>query len=316
MTMSLWLPALAGRQALKPLLILAAIAPVAGDTGQDCQEAQALARQTYEQRRYDQSALYFARAVTACGATAPLLLALGQAHLLAQHPADAIAALDRIPVDDADYLQVLKVKAKALYLLRRDPEAEAVLKRAAARAPTDAEIPYDLGRIYYQQGRHKEAAESLRRATELDARAYKAWDGLGLATEALGDVAQAQQHYLKALALVHKDHPRYDVVYANFADLLIKLGNYQRAFDLAAEAAQRNPAEARNFFLAGKALVQAGRSDLSLRWFEQAIALNADYPEPHYLLWQAYRKLGREADAERAMKSFQAASARAPKERR
>jgi tetratricopeptide (TPR) repeat protein len=285
-------------------------------TGQDCQEAQALARQTYEARRYDQSALYFARAVTACGPRPPLLLALGQAHLLAQHPADAVTALDRIPVDAPDYVPALKVKAKALYLLRRDSDAEAALKRAAARAPADAEIPYDLGRMHYQQGRHKEAAEFLRRATELDERSYKAWDNLGLAAEALGDVAQAQQHYLKALALVHKDQPRYDVVYANFADLLLKLGNYQRAFDLAAEAAQRNPGEARNFFLAGKALVQLGRSDLSLRWFEQAIALNADYPEPHYLLSQAYRKLGRDADAERALKSFEAASARAPRERR
>src|SRR5687768_8960491 len=111
--MSVWLPALAGRQALKPLLILAAIALVAGDTGQDCQEAQALARQTYEERRYDQSALYFARAVTSCGPSAPLLLALGQAHLLAQHPADAVAALDRIPTGDYDYVPALKVKAKA-----------------------------------------------------------------------------------------------------------------------------------------------------------------------------------------------------------
>jgi Flp pilus assembly protein TadD len=115
---------------------------------------------------------------------------------------------------------------------------------------------------------------------------------------------------------VYKDHPEYDVVYANFADLLIKLGNFQRAFDLAAEAAERNPDEPRNLFLAGKALVQVGRSDLSVRWFEQAIALNADYPEPHYLLSQAYRKLGRLADAERELKSFQAAAARAPRERR
>jgi tetratricopeptide (TPR) repeat protein len=285
-------------------------------TGQDCQEAQALARQTYEARRYDQSALYFARAVTACGASAPLLLALGQAQLLAQHPADAVTALDRIPLDDPNYVPALKVKAKALYLLRRDPDAEETLKRAAVRAPADAEIPYDLGRIYYQTGRHQAAAESLRRATELDPRAYKAWDNLGLATEALGDVAQAQQHYLKALALVHKDYPRYDVVYANFADLLIKLGSYQRAFDLAAEAAQRNPDEPRNFFLGGKALVQLGRDDVSVRWFEQAIALNADYPEPHYVLSQVYRRLGRDADAARALKSFQAASARAPKDRR
>jgi tetratricopeptide (TPR) repeat protein len=298
-----------------PVFVLAT-ALGAGAPGQDCQEAQALARQTYEQRRYDQSALYFARAVTACGASGPLLLALGQAHLLAQHPADAVTALDRIAVEDPDYVPALKVKAKALYLLRRDPDAEDALKRAAARAPTDAEIPYDLGRIYYQLGRHQAAADSFRRATQLDPRAYKAWDNLGLATEALGDTAQAQQHYLKALALVHKDHPRYDVVYANFADLLIKLGNHQRAFDLAAEAAQRNPEDPRNFFLAGKALVQLGRGDVSVRWFEQAIALNPDYPEPHYVLAQVYRRLGRDADAARALKSFQAASARAPKERR
>ena len=254
--------------------------------------------------------------MTVCGPSGPLLLALGQAHLLAQHPADAVSTLDRIRAEDPDYVQALKVKAKALYLLHRDPDAEETLKRAAARAPADAEIPYDLGRIYYQLGRHTEAAALLRRATELDERAYKAWDNLGLATEALGDVAQAQQHYLKALALVYKDHPRYDVVYANFADLMIKLGNYQRAFDLAAEAAQRNPDEARNFFLAGKALVMLERSDVSVRWFEQAIALNTEYPEPYYQLAQAYRRLGRQADAERALKSFQVASARAPKDRR
>lgn len=293
------------------VVLLAVLAP-----GQDCQEAQTLARQHYEARRYDQSALYFARAVTACGASAPLLLALGQAHLLAQHPADALIALDRIAIDDPNHIPALKVKAKALYLLGRDPEAEAALKHAAARAPADAEIPYDLGRIYYQAGRHAEAAEQFRRAIGLDPGAYKAWDNLGLATEALGDPAQAQQHYLKALALVYKGHPRYDVVYANFADLLIKLGQSQRAFDLAVEAAQRNPDEPRNFFLAGKALVQLGRGDVSVRWLEQAIALNPDYPEPHYVLSQVYRRLGRDADAARALKSFQAASARAPRKRR
>lgn len=284
--------------------------------GQDCQQAQTLGRQAYNDRHYDQAATQFAHALTACGASAPLLLALAQAQLLAERPADALASLDRIQSETPEYVAALKVKAKALYLLARDAEAEDTLKRAAGRAPKDPEIPYSLGRIYYHQSRHAEAAEMFRRATALDAQDYKAWDNLGLASEALGDVAQAQQHYLKAISLVYKDHPEYDVVYANFADLLIKLGNFQRAFDLAAEAAQRNPGEPRNFFLAGKALVQAGRSDLSVRWFEQAIKLDSDYPEPHYLLSQAFRKLGRVADADRELTSFQAAAARAPKERR
>jgi tetratricopeptide (TPR) repeat protein len=284
--------------------------------GQDCQQAQTLARQAYDERRYDQAATHFAHAVTACGESAPLLLALGQAQLLAQRPADALASLDRIQTEKPEYVPALKVKAKALYLLARDADAEDTLKRASARAPKDAEIPYSLGRIYYQQSRHAEAAEMFRRATAMDPSDYKAWDNLGLASEALGDVAQAQQHYLKSISLVYKDHPEYDVVYANFADLLIKLGNFQRAFDLAAEAAQRNTGEPRNFFLAGKALVQAGRSDLSVRWFEQAIKLDPDYPQPHYLLSQAFRKLGRLMDADRELKSFEAATARAPKERR
>jgi len=284
--------------------------------GQDCQQAQRLARKAYDERRYDQAAAHFTDAVTACGPSAPLLLALGQAQLLAQRPADTLKSLDRIRSDSPEYVPSLKVKAKALYLLARDADAEDTLKRASARAPNDAEIPYSLGRIYYQQSRHAEAAEMFRRATAIDARDYKSWDNLGLASEALGDVAQAQQHYLKAISLVYKDHPEYDVVYANFADLLIKQGNFQRAFDLAAEAAQRNPGEPRNFFLAGKALVQAGRTDLSIRWFEQAIRLDSDYPEPHYLLSQAFRKLGRVADADRELKSFQAAAARAPRERR
>jgi len=284
--------------------------------GQDCQQEQSAGRNAYQARQYEQGAQHFNRALQACGASAPLLLALGQAQLLAQHPADALATLDRVREKDDEYVPALKVKAKALYLLHRDPEAEDSLERAAARAPADAEIPYDLGRIYYQQSRHTEAAAQFRKATALDPLAYKAWDNLGLASEALGDVGEARRHYLKALSLVYKDHPTYDVVYANFAELLIKLGNAQRAFDLAAEAAQRNPGERRNVFLAGKALALLGRSDLSVKWFQQAIALDPDYPEPHYQLSQAYRKLGRSEDADGELQAFQAASARAPKERR
>jgi tetratricopeptide (TPR) repeat protein len=284
--------------------------------GQDCQQAQTAARRAYEARRYSEAAEHFVNAVKVCGSNSSLLVALGQAQLLAQKPADALMTLERIRSDDAEYVPSLKVKAKALYLLHRDPEAEDTLKRAAARAPADAEIPYHLGRIYYQQSRHAEAAEMFRRATTIDAQDYRAWDNLGLAAEALGNVPEAQQHYLRALKLVYKDHPDYDTVYANFADLLIRLGKFQQAFDLAVEAAQRNPGEPRNFFLAGKALVQLGQSDPSVRWFTQAIKLNPDYPEAHYVLSQAYRKLGRTEDAERELKLFQEATARAPKERR
>ena len=55
--------------------------------------------------------------------------------MLAQRPADAIKSLDRIRSDSTEYVAALKVKAKALYFLARDAEAEETLTHAAARAP-------------------------------------------------------------------------------------------------------------------------------------------------------------------------------------
>src|SRR5215208_6958927 len=111
-------------------------------TGQDCQKAQALARRAYDERHYEQAATQFARAIDACGASGALRLALGQAQLLAQRFEDAMATLNRVTAEDPDYVSAQKVKARALYLLHRDSEAEETLKRAGARAPSDAEIPY------------------------------------------------------------------------------------------------------------------------------------------------------------------------------
>lgn len=284
--------------------------------GQPCESLVALARQAYESRQFGEASAMFSRAVSECGATAPLLVGLAQSQLLARDVAAALSTLDRALALDPASVPALKVRSKALYLASRDREAEDALRTAATLAPRDAEIPYDLGRIYYQQGRHPQAAEAFRRAIALDARAYKAWDNLGLALEALGDPAQATRCYLEAMAIARTDQPRYDVVYANLADLLLKQGNFQKAFDAAVEAAERNPADPRSFFLAGKALVQLERPDVALKWLEQARALDPDYAEPHYLLAQAYRRLGRQDDAARALAAFKAAANRAPSVRR
>jgi hypothetical protein len=50
-------------------------------------------------------------------------------------------------------------------------------------------------------------------------------------------VPQAMRPYLKAMDLVHTAHPHYDVVFANLADLMLKLEEPHKAFDLAAEGA-------------------------------------------------------------------------------
>jgi len=284
--------------------------------GQECQDLVARGREAYERRNYADATSAFENAIARCGADESLLLALAQSRLFARQVPAALDTLERLLALNGRNVDALKLKARALYLAGRDADAERALNAAAALAPGDDEIVYDLGRIYYQQNRYRDAAAQFQRAITLNPRSHKAYDNLGLATEALGDVPQAIRHYLKAIDLVHKDHPHYDVVYANLADLMLKLGEYWKAFDLAAEAAQRNPDDARNLFLTGKALVKMERFDISLKWLERAVALDPSYPEPRYVLAQTYRRLGRAADAERELNAFQQARARAPAVRR
>jgi tetratricopeptide (TPR) repeat protein len=281
-----------------------------------CQDLVARGRDAYDARRFPDAAVSFDAAIGRCGATEPLLLALGQAQLLARQVASSIATLERLLALNPSSVDALKVYARALYLAARDDDAIRALTTAAALAPQDDEVCYDRGRIYYQMRRYADAAAQFTRAIALNPRSHKAYDNLGLATEALGNPDQAIRYYLKAIDLVHSGHPKYDVVYANLADLMLKVGEDRKAFDLAAEAAQRNPDDARNLFLAGKALVKLEQLDVSLKWLERAIALDPSYPEPHYLLAQALRRLGRSEEADRALKGFQQARARAPAVRR
>ncbi len=122
------------------------------------------AREAYERREYEQARAGFAAALTHCGMQPPVLLALAQAELLSRDVVAALATLDRLATVGPLSVPALKVRAKALYLSARDREAEDALLAAAARAPGDAEIPYDLGRIYYQQQRHQDAQRAFRQA--------------------------------------------------------------------------------------------------------------------------------------------------------
>ena len=293
-----------------------AVSAQAGTADASCDAQLARARSAYERHDYEVARTGFQAALTACGASPPLLLALAQAQLLSRDVAAALATLDTLESSGPLSVPALKVRAKALYLSVRDQEAERALQAAAARAPRDAEIPYDLGRIYYQQQRHQEAQHAFQQAIALDERAYKAWDNLGLTFEALGNAGEAVRHYARAMAIAHTDAPSYDVVYANYADLLIREGQYRKAFDAAAEAAQRNPRDARNFLLAGKALVRLEAPEVGVKWLTQATALDPDYPEPHYLLARVYQRLGKLEQSEAEMTAFKAVSERAPRVRR
>ena len=232
-----------------------------------------------------------------CSDRIAVLLPLAQSQMLAQRLDDSVATLEALLKLDARHVDGLKLQGDALYILGREPEAEKSLLTALHIDPTHAAARYAIGRIYYQQNRFPEAVAMFQKLIEQDASHYRAHDNLALCYAALQQDADAIRHFVKALDLVHKQHPEYDAVYANAANFFLERSEFQKAFQLAAEAAKRNPASARNFFLTGKALVRLEKQELSVRWFREAAALDPTYSEPHYWLANVYRKLGKPEEA-------------------
>jgi tetratricopeptide (TPR) repeat protein len=199
------------------------------------------------------------------------------------------------------------------YLLGEESEAERSFQAALSLDPKNEEALYALGRLYSMQNRFPEAVERLEAAVRIDPKNYKAWDSLGVSYDALNRDSDALRSFFKALDIVQKDHPTYDWAHADLADFFLRRDQNEKAFQLAAEAAARNPESARDCYLTGKALVRLEKHELSVRWLERAVQLEGQYADALYLLAQTYRKVGRQEDAARALERFKEVSKNRPR---
>lgn len=249
--------------------------------GEECPSLLREAQEAFDGRKLDIAISGFERAISICPAKPEVHVTLGQ----------------------------------LLFLSGKEIEAERKIKAALDINPKHTGALYALGRIYYEQKRYLEGVEQLNKLTAIDPENHKAWDNLGLCHDALSQDSEALRAFFRALDLVMKAHPGYDWAHANLADFFLRREQYEKAYQLAAEAARRNPASARNAFLTARALAKLDKLDISLRWLDQAVKLDADYAEAWYVLAQTYRKLGRVGDADRALDRFKETSVK-PKARR
>lgn len=261
-------------------------------------------RKAYEAGEFVRATTEFTQALPVCPNRGQVLLALGQAQLLAQRIDDSVATLRQITTIEPRNVTAHKLLGDALYLAGQEGEAEKSFQAGLAIDARHEATLYALGRVYYQEKRYPEAVQQFQQVLTQNPKSYRAHDNLAVAYDTLRQDSDALRHFLKALDLVHKDHPEYDVAYANFADFYLRREQYEKAFQLAAEAAQRNPQSARNCFLTGKALVRLEKQELSLRWLQQAVKLDPANSEARYVLAQVYRKLGREEEARRELEKF------------
>ena len=208
------------------------------------------------------------------------------------------------------------LSASVRYMLNETASAEQDLLKLLDLSPRNEEAAYMLGRIYYMDSRIDYAAAQFQRVLKINPKFYKALDNLGLCYDAKGETELAVRHFLAAIRLVETDVPGYDWPYANLADLLLRQGDAKQAYQAVTSAAKRNPYSARNFFLGGKALLRLERRRDAVKWLDRSVELDPAYPDPLYLLGQAYMRLGEKEKARETLRRFQEVKAKAPRVRR
>lgn len=302
-----WLPVTGqdapGNKAVLPEL--QGIQPGSSATNDACLALRNQISQLNEQKKYTAVADAIKKSLSACPDRSEMLLILAKAEMLSAQFSASLNSLHLLLTENPTDVDALITQGEVQYLQGDDVDAIGSLKHAIQIAPANVESHYVLGRLYYAQSNVGEATEQFQEAVKLDAGNYKAYDGLALCYENSNKIGLAADNYMKGIALVYRDHPHYDVIYADFAELMLRYGENRKAFDLAVEAATRNPQEPRDVFLAGKALYQDGNLQDSIRWLNKAAAMNPLYADPHYILARVYRRLGKMDEARQESEVFE-----------
>jgi tetratricopeptide (TPR) repeat protein len=206
-----------------------------------------------------------------------------------------------------------KLMGLNLVLINRLDLAEPFLKDAASMLPDDHLARFHLGTLYYTTSRFAAAEAELRAAISLNPEFAKVHDTLGLTLEELGREEAALEAYGRAIELSERQKLKDPAPYLNLGKFLIAKNRYEESLQAFKKAVALDARSAEAAFQLGKTLNKLGREAEAVKALNQAIRNYPDYAEPHYLLSRIYLNQGQEEEARREMRIFQRLQQKKPK---
>jgi tetratricopeptide (TPR) repeat protein len=214
-------------------------------------------------------------------------IALINAAKLAEAQARCRETLERFPRD----VNIMALLGALLVKLDRPAEAQELLLKAIAEAPTFAKPHEDLGHLLVGQNRPREALPHLERAVQLDPGLEHAWFKLGQVLAALGRGKDADQAFEKAFAL--NPEKRLMALAAEHQ----KAGRFEEAESLYRRILRHNPENVDALRLLALISLQARREGEAESLLTKALALAPDYLAAHLDLGQLRKEQDRYSEA-------------------
>ena len=215
---------------------------------------------------------------------------------------DCMNALDEALRLDPKFVDALTLRARLAMAIDRYDVARESLERAIAAAP-DAWYPRFLyGFHYYQQNEMPAAIAAFMKARALNPRDSQSALYLGLAVEALGRTSEALTLYREAIRLEQAAGTPHVETLLTCERLLLLLGEFTECEGIISRAARLDPASRDPHFEAARLRLKMGDSIQAAAEGEKALELSkGDVTDRqiHYLLVQAYKAAGNDAQAAR-----------------
>ena len=198
--------------------------------------------------------------------------------------------------------------------LKKPEDAEAELQKAVRDNPSSETNAYLAGHQLIVDEKYEAALAYLYRAVQLNPADAAALRALGMAQARLGSYGLAESYYRKAVEAAGTT-PDAAAAHIDLAYLLL-LGHdpakAEEALRCAQRATQLNPSSPDARYLAGKALFKLGRIPQAVAELREAEKLRPDDSKPHFLLAQAYDRLGEKQKAGAERQALARAKMRGP----
>ena len=178
--------------------------------------------------------------------------------------------------------------------------AQAALEKAAALAPEDVDVAFLMGDVAYRGYRMHAAEKHYRRAAELDPGIATTHANLALVLLELGQAREAVSAARRALAVKPGD-PRFEAL---LGQALLRAGEAGEAAALLEKAVKAGVDDADKLAALGRARDLKGDREGALQAFDESLRRDPHQSVTHYWRAECLRRLGRAADADRALASY------------
>jgi tetratricopeptide (TPR) repeat protein len=169
------------------------------------------------------------------------------------------------------------------------------------QAETIADLHAKLGNAYMLRGHPDLAADSYKSALRLVPNLTSCWCNLGNVHLQTGRAQESIPLYLQALKL----SPRHWVSRTNLVEALMATRQYLVARAILQELIEERPQDGQLQHQLGKAFFELNETEMAIRHFEQAVALNPDDADSRYWIGGIKQKMG---DIDAAQAAYAAAA--------